>query len=391
MLRPCAFAMRTMRLPGVDVGRRVAGLREDRALEGAAEEGLAAVHDELRALRADLPQAEADRARVAGLARLEGGAEPVEHGRELVPEGRRAPSGISTSNEPPDASHETSDAFGARPPRPARPRHSSRNVPRPGPPVALPILPRTTADRVATRGKTCRSSIHVRAAGRSSIRPTMPFQLHCVWSVTLCELRPTSTTRRLSTRIVSRCFPGSTVPRSCSWGVERLSFEPDDPAVEPGDRLPVRPLEVEHDAAALPLRRDDHVALVPRGTDVVLVGLQPERHLDVAGLPVRLVARRGEEGPVDDLARPLRVDRDVVARTPAPGGRRGAGSDRRASGSPRRRRAPRRRGRARSARRRRAARRPRRAGPRRACRGAPPCGRRGTPRTSRRRGPSPAT
>ncbi len=74
-------------LPGRDVGRRVAGLREDRALEGAAQEGLAAVHDELGALRPDLPQAEADRPRVPGHARLESRGQLVKHRRELVPGG----------------------------------------------------------------------------------------------------------------------------------------------------------------------------------------------------------------------------------------------------------------------------------------------------------------
>ena len=152
MFRPCAFAMRTMRrqestsVGGWPVFGKIAHSRVPRkkALRPFTTNCVPCV--------ADLPQAEADRARVAGLARLERGGEPVEHGRELVP--RRARSrraATSTSNVPPEASHETSDAFGATAaPSPAE--TASRNVPRPALPVAFPILPRTTADRDATRG-----------------------------------------------------------------------------------------------------------------------------------------------------------------------------------------------------------------------------------------------
>ena len=251
------------------------------------------------------------------------------------------------------------------------------------------MRPRTTADRDATLGWTCRSSIHTGGAGRSSIRPTIPFQLDCVWSVTLCELRPTSTTRRLSTRTVRRCVPGSTVPRSCSWGVERLSLEP---TTRPSSQAIVcqcgrsrcRTTRRPFHSGGTTTSRSYHA-----GPDVVLVGLEPERHLDVPGLPVGLVPRRGEERPVDDLARPLRVDRDVVpeslgledAGEPDPIGERAVlpegdeplvgGVEREAPDAGERHHV---RG---------------REAPRRACRGAPPCGRRGTPRTSRRRGPSP--
>jgi hypothetical protein len=71
--------------PGGDVGRRVASLREDRALEGAAEEGLPAVDHELSPPRADLAQPEPNRSLVSAGRTLEIGTQDLEGGRELVP------------------------------------------------------------------------------------------------------------------------------------------------------------------------------------------------------------------------------------------------------------------------------------------------------------------
>ncbi len=57
-VQPVAFGDADDALPGFHVGGRMAGEREDAALQRAAEEGLAAVDEELRALGRNLAQAE---------------------------------------------------------------------------------------------------------------------------------------------------------------------------------------------------------------------------------------------------------------------------------------------------------------------------------------------
>ena len=70
-------------LPGGDVGRRMASLGEDRALQGAAQEDLAAIEAELRAVGGDLAQAEADAARLTVWQRRR---DLMQRGAELVPQ-----------------------------------------------------------------------------------------------------------------------------------------------------------------------------------------------------------------------------------------------------------------------------------------------------------------
>ena len=92
----------------------------------------------------------------------------------------------------------------------------SCRVPWPALPLALPIRTFTSADFLATLGYTCTSSIQTGlVAQQFDVARSMPFQLPCVWSVTLCAQAPTFTIMRLSTRMVSVCLPGARpVPRS---------------------------------------------------------------------------------------------------------------------------------------------------------------------------------
>ena len=73
-------------------------------------------------------------------------------------------------------------------------------------------LKRTKAFFSARLGYTCISSKQVLGTLCSSMRPTIPFQLPCVWSVILCESGPTLISlMRLSTRILIRhSLPGVT-------------------------------------------------------------------------------------------------------------------------------------------------------------------------------------
>src|SRR5271157_4972413 len=86
-------------------------------------------------------------------------------------------------------------------------------------------------------------------------------------------------------------------------------------AVEPGPGLDMGPFQGEDQAAALPIGRNFHLALVPGSADVVPLGLKPEGHLDVTRLTVFLVLGRGEPGSVHDLAGPRCVHRNWVAMT----------------------------------------------------------------------------
>ena len=96
----------------------------------------------------------------------------------------------------------------------------------PAPPLPAATSTLTSAVLAATSGTTrTRRMVTSGCAARVSA-PTIPFQLPWVWSETLCALGPTSTTVRLSTRIVSRCRPGERRPTSNRWAVVRLRSEP---------------------------------------------------------------------------------------------------------------------------------------------------------------------
>ena len=151
MFRPCAFAMRTMRLQestsvgGWPVFGKIAhsSVPRKKALRPFTTNCVPCVPISRRPKRT-VRVSRASPASSVAVSRWSTGENSSQRGAE-------APSGTSTSNVPPEASHETSDAFGATAaPSPAE--TSSRNVPRPAAPVAFPILPRTTADRDATRG-----------------------------------------------------------------------------------------------------------------------------------------------------------------------------------------------------------------------------------------------
>src|ERR1035438_10291008 len=77
----------------------------------------------------------------------------------------------------------------------------------------------------------------------------------------------------------------------------------------------MRPLQPQDDAFAAPGRGNLHATLIPGRSGVMLLRLQEERHLDVAGLPVFRVLRAFEPGLRVDLPIPFGVKRDVVAKT----------------------------------------------------------------------------
>ncbi len=77
--------------------------------------------------------------------------------------------------------------------------------------------------------------------------------------------------------------------------------------VEPGGCGPVAPFEREDDPLTFPGRRDPDLALIPGGSNVIEIGLQPERDLDVPGLAVFLIFIGRVPRLVDDLSRPLRI------------------------------------------------------------------------------------
>lgn len=83
--------------------------------------------------------------------------------------------------------------------------------------------------------------------------------------------------------------------------------------VHPELSFPVRALQEKGDSFSLPGGGDIDGLLIPCGADVVLERSQPERHFDVAGLAVFGVRLVGEPGAVNDAARPLCIDGDVVA------------------------------------------------------------------------------
>ena len=59
-------------------------------------------------------------------------------------------------------------------------------------PVRLPMTASIRSVLPATFGWIATESTHTGSLASSSMRPTIPFQLVWVWSVTLCALRPTS-------------------------------------------------------------------------------------------------------------------------------------------------------------------------------------------------------
>ncbi len=303
-------------LPGRDVGRRVPGLREDRALERAAKEGLAAVDRELGAARRDLAQAGHDRARVPPALRLESRAHPVERRRELVPGPRggaerqrgleaaaaRVPRGLGHRRGHaacgPDVERLGGDPHAARARAPGQVADPPANAQRAfgEPRVDLQVLDPDGAARLQLELAYDPVPVALRV-----VRHAVRVQAHVHDQAVVHPDRQGVRARGKR--------PAELDPVR---GRETVAGAP-DPPVEPDDRLPVGPLEVQQQAAARPFGRDHQVPLVPGGADVVAVGLQPERHLHLARLAVRRVAKRGEEGPVHDLPRPGRVDGDLVA------------------------------------------------------------------------------
>src|ERR1039458_2449608 len=77
----------------------------------------------------------------------------------------------------------------------------------------------------------------------------------------------------------------------------------------------MRPLQPQDDAFAAPGRGNLHATPIPGRAAIMLLRLQEERHLDVAGLPVFRVLRAFEPGLRVDLPIPFGVKRDVVAKT----------------------------------------------------------------------------
>src|SRR6266542_2555823 len=82
--------------------------------------------------------------------------------------------------------------------------------------------------------------------------PTTPFQLPCVWSLTLCEFSPTSTAMRLSTRRVrpaSRATSRITKPESVRPKVQSPNLDPERATECPGAIVRLRSVVTHEDAA----------------------------------------------------------------------------------------------------------------------------------------------
>src|SRR5690349_6317297 len=71
---------------------------------------------------------------------------------------------------------------------------NTERLPRPASLVLFPIVATTRNAPLLELGKSRTSSNHTLGVVRSSMRPTMPFQLPWVWSEILWEFTPTSTT-----------------------------------------------------------------------------------------------------------------------------------------------------------------------------------------------------
>jgi hypothetical protein len=85
------------------------------------------------------------------------------------------------------------------------------------------------------------------------------------------------------------------------------------PVVEAGPGFDMGAFQGQHQASSLPCGGNVELALVPRSTSVIALGLQPERHFQVAWPAIRLILGRGEPRPIHDLAGPWGVHRDGVA------------------------------------------------------------------------------
>ena len=152
MFRPCALAMRMMRLQdstsvgGWPVFGKIAHSRVPR------KKIFRPLIDELRPLRADLPQAEANRPFVPAVGSLEIGTQDLDDRRELVPGGGfRAESDLGLEGAARGHPNRRGTVYGPGDGPPAR-STSRRTEPRPGCPVALPIVPRTVTVCASTWG-----------------------------------------------------------------------------------------------------------------------------------------------------------------------------------------------------------------------------------------------
>jgi hypothetical protein len=289
--------------PFRDFGWRVPGLWKNSALQRAAEENLAAVQRELRALRREFAQPEVHG---AGFAARECRRQPVQRGRELVPEGgggaerERGGEGAVGGERRGGCATERGDGeFDGR-----RQRRAGCRAHR------------------AAHGHAARRHVRInlqivdprwRGGGEfEAADDAVPVALGVIGNAVgvFADVEVDG--------VVDA--EGELVPAGGHRGAEVVDVRrgqavvrAEGAAVEPDVRLPVRALEREHDPAARPGRRDFHVALEPRRARVIRFWLQPERHLEVARLPVARVFRRGEERFVDDAADPLRRERDGLA------------------------------------------------------------------------------
>ena len=95
-------------------------------------------------------------------------------------------------------------------------------VPDTGCPVVFASSTCTSACFAAMSGYTCRSATYTFGLAANVMAPAIPFQFPWVLSETLCAFSPTSIFTVLSTRSVTRCFPGVISADTSYWcGVER--------------------------------------------------------------------------------------------------------------------------------------------------------------------------
>ena len=75
----------------------------------------------------------------------------------------------------------------------------------------------------------------------------------------------------------------------------------------------MRPFQIKDDRAVLPTGRHIHFLLIPGCTNIMLVRVQPERHFDIARLPVLGIFGRIIPGAIDNLSGPPGVQADIFA------------------------------------------------------------------------------
>ena len=298
------FAHRDDALPIRHVRRRVTGQREDAAFQGAAEKDRVAVEAKLLAVGGDLAQAERYRAGIADPLARELQREGLQSGAEFVPA-----RGLGVQR------HAGLDAGAS-----GLPRHGHRPGAQGQGPVSRPAG--GVAQAHPHMGRLAR---HVRKdldigdpnrAGRGHLQPSdqaVPVSLRVIADamrpIAHCHPHPVVDPRRegVSARRQGHAEFVSVGRREAVVGAYLAP-------IHPQARFPVRPLQGDEYAPPRPGGRDVKVALIPRRADIMFLGLEAKRHLDVSRLAVLGILFSLPPSLDVGSPGPRRVHRDIVAK-----------------------------------------------------------------------------